>query len=253
MASSLAARQAARQAMPPALNPQQAAAQPQGFLDRHRGTIENFLGFGGEAVQAWNQYQANQPKQNTDNIPETLKQLASGQKPQIPTLENAPAYDKTNNQLSETLKKLLGERMDRLDRTAGQGETNTDVWEQKAYQTADNQEGEQPVPSFGGTNFPWEKIGMAALNRLGGEPTYKEELTPGRIAAQDRNWLNNGIVGQAPAALEAGGRLAGRVAGAYFGGPAGAAAGGEVGAGVGNFVGSGIKRFGTVNQPERYT
>ena len=243
MASQLAARQAARSQMAPALNQQQQGPQQQGFLDQHRGFIQNLFGLGGEAIGAWNQYQAGQPQQ-ADNTPEALKQLASGQKPPMPNLDNAPSYDKTNSQLSDTLKKLLGERIDRLGGGAEEGETNTNRWEQAAYQTAHNQEGDQPVPKASGTNFPWEQLGMSALNRLGGEPTWKEHMTPDQVEARDPNWFRNEIVGLAPGALEA----AGRVGGNFFNPAAGQAAA-AVGRGAGNLV----NRFGRAEAPQRYT
>ena len=246
MASSLAARAAARAQMAPSITPQQQGPQEQGFLDRNRGMIENLFGLGGEAIGAWNQYQAGRPQQ-TDNTPEALKQLGAGQKPQIPSLENAPNYDRTNSQLSDTLKKLLGERIDRLGGGAEEGETNTDRWQQAAYQTANSQEGDQPVPKASGANFPWEQagqLGMSALNRLGGDPTWKEHMTPDQVAARDPNWFRNQMVGLAPGVLEAGGRIAGNLI------HPGA---GEAVGQIGNTAGNVINRLGRAEQPQRYT
>lgn len=268
MASSLAARQAARQAMPPAIN-QQDPQQPQGFLNRNAGRIGAIADVAEPIGRAGAQFAGNylfgqganaleeklRGLQNPDANAEAVGNQIKGKlnNPNFNLDQQKPAGPDTNSQLSDALKQLMNQRLG--DMEEGHGKTNPQIWQQQAYNTANNQTGQQGTPAYvGAFQFPWEQDLSGAINRynapdLGGtDLVASEENQPGANPNEGRNEA----LRLAPAGGAAGGALIGAGIGSVV-----PVVGTAVGAGVGGLAGYAAGRAAqnkfTVAPPKRYT
>lgn len=255
MANTLAARLAARQQMAPQMGGHARGQQPQGFLDRNRNIIEPLIGLGQQGAEAAAQYaqqrygyqadraarEANQKKPSTpDEIAEAVK---AKQGSLIGSTLQPEAMTGANAQLSDLLKQLSNQKLDRMIGSSG-NPTNPELWANEAYQTAEQQQGDQPVPQYSqteGPKFPWEQFLSQAMNRHGNQIFGRQ--ASGLRMDVDPNWLRNRLAQAAPAAGQAIGALGGGIVGGLYGGPAGAAAGANLGGAGGNIIGQGINQF----------